>query len=98
MMNVWQKSNLNIGDELTISRSLFIEPQKAKKRLVAVYYIGETENGIMVDCSFRPPVKTDNPELYHYKMMINWSSIYCGHVIVLGPDGTMVRTRRIAKC
>lgn len=98
MMNVWQKSNLNLGDELAISSSLFIEPQKAKQRLIAVYYIGETEHGILVDCSFRPSIGTNNPAQYHYKMMINWSSIYCGHVTVLGPDGTMVRTRRIAKC
>lgn len=94
MSKDWQRSNLVVGELLVIPKSLFIEPEKAINRLLNVTYVGETDAGILVDCSFKPGVHTNNPDKWHYKMLINWASIWAGHVKVLRTNGEQVHARR----
>ena len=94
-MQVWQRSNLTVGELITIPSELFIEPSKAEKRLLSATYIGETDAGLMVECSFIPGVRTSDTSKWHYKLFINWPSIWCGHVKVMRVNGEMVRARRM---
>lgn len=95
-MNVWQKSDLIYGEQVKIPNKLFVSSE-AHKRLISANYVGENDNGIMIDCVFKPAVNTMTPETFHYRMFINWASISCGDVHVLRMDGEMVRAKRVAK-
>ena len=94
MSRNWKRSGLTIGTPLTIPVDLFIEPTKALDRLESVTYVGENSAGIMVDCKFLPAFNTINPEGSHYRMFLNWASIWCGQLHVLKEDGTMLRAER----
>lgn len=89
------KSELQYGEEVKIPRELFVsESAKQGKRLISSKYIGENGSGIIVDCRFVPAFDTKNADSFHYKVMINWASIWCGHHKVFRADGTPVRARR----
>lgn len=94
MSRGWEKSNLIFGEELKIPKALFIEPDKAIKRLESVNYVGENKFGIMIDCVFRSSFATSSPKGFHYRMMINWASIWCGHIKIHRKDGEQVFARR----
>lgn len=96
MEKIWQRSNLKLGEELKISKQVFIEPLKAMERLTGIYYIGETNAGIMVDCMFKPAFGR-RAEDCHYKIMINWGQIYCGDVKVSRANGESIHAKRIKK-
>ena len=93
-MRTWQKSNLKVGESVKIPIELFIEPIKAVPRLIVTTYIGETDNGIMVDCSFQPGIHTNDKSKWHYKVFIDWASIWCGHVRVMRTNGELIKARR----
>ena len=93
-MRTWQKSNLNVGETVKIPIELFIEPTKAEKRLVSTTYIGETDKGLIMDCSFMPGIHTNDKSKWHYKLFIDWASIWCGHVKVMRTNGEMLKARR----
>lgn len=94
MSKNWEKSNLVVGETLVIPKELFVEPEKASKRLETATYIGETDAGIFVEFQFMPGIFPKNKEYWRYKRMINWSSIWCGQVKVKRANGEMVRARR----
>ena len=96
MSRNWKKSGLKVGTPLIIPSSLFIEPTKAVDRLESVTYVGENEAGIMIDCKFKPAFNTINPKASHYRMFLNWASIWSGicGISVLLEDGTMLRAER----
>ena len=96
MEKIWQRSDLKLGEELKISNQVFIEPLKAAERLEGIYYIGETDAGIIVDCLFKPALGR-RAEDCHYKIMINWGQIYCGDVKVSRVNGENIRAKRIKK-
>ena len=92
-MKGWQRSGLTMGEKLIIPSRLFIEPTKAVDRLISTTYVGETDAGLMVECTFIPPVGHTKPS--HYRMMLNWASIYCGAVHVQKEDGSTIYARRV---
>lgn len=91
----WLKSGLILGEEIRIPISLFTTSiDTIEERLKSVNYVGETDSGIMLDCRFQPGVATKNPDSWHYRMMINWATIWCGQLKLYRKDGTMIRARR----
>jgi len=94
MSKYWLRSDLAIGETLVVPKELFIEPEKASKRLETATYIGENESGIFIEYQFRPGVFPKNKEYWRYKMHINWASIWCGHVKIRRTNGEMIRARR----
>lgn len=94
MSKNWEKSNLVVGETLVVPKELFIEPEKAYKRLETATYIGENDAGIFVEFQFKPGVYPKNKEYWRYKMCINWASIWAGHVKIMRTNGEMVRARR----
>lgn len=97
MSRGWQRSDLKIGEEIRIPSSLFITGTQAVERLISVTYIGEVDTGILVDCKFKASIKNIISDSTHYRMMIPWASIYCGHVSVYRDDSTSIVARRIKK-
>lgn len=94
MSRGWEKSRLTAGTRLRIPDSLFVEPTKAVERLISVTFVGENNAGIMVDCVFKPNWGNTVSRLNHYRIMINWASIWCGHIKVYTEDGEMLRAHR----
>lgn len=94
MSKGWQRSNLEIGEHIKVSSDIFIEPSKAVDRLIGTFYVGETEAGIIIDCSFRPAFGTKTSQTYDYKRMINWSSIWSGDIKVYDERGSLVVAKR----
>lgn len=94
MKRTWKKSSLKKGESLVVPFDLFVEPEKVKKRLLSVVYVGETQYGILVDCFFEPSVGCKNPSSCHYRKFINWASIYCGNVKVKRIDGASISAKR----
>ena len=79
----WEKSNLQIGEEINLPNNLFF----TKERLVRSRYIGETENGIVIECEFLPVFESE--QTYYYKVFISWASIYCGAMVVTSGNRTI---------
>ena len=73
----WEKSDLQIGEELKLPDDLFV---MGSKHLIRARYIGETEKGILAECEFVPSPLSE--EINHYRIFINWSSIWCGAIKV----------------
>ena len=90
----WEKSNLVYGEELKVPVSIFVEPEKAGKRLVSANYVGENDAGIMIDFVFRPATNSIAPESFHYRRMVNWASIWAGHVKISRKDGEQIFAKR----
>lgn len=93
MSRNWQRSNLRAGEELRISPSLFIGGNLAYERIESITYLGESETGILVDCTFKPSIKKMKSP--HYKLFINWASIWSGHVKVYSGDGSLIVAKRM---
>jgi len=92
MSRNWQRSNLRAGEELRISTSLFIGGDSVYERIESITYLGESDTGILVDCTFKPSIrKMKSP---HYKLFINWASIWCGHIKVYSGDGSLIVAKR----
>ena len=87
MSRGWQRSNLKVGDEVRISSALLVAGDIAAEKLVRTTYIGESSTGLLLDCEF---VKEQ-----HYKMFIDWASIWCAHVNVYRNDSTRIDARRL---
>lgn len=87
MSRGWQKSNLKVGDEVRISSALLIAGDIAAEKLVRTTYIGESSTGLLLDLEF---VKEQ-----HYKMFINWASIWCGQVKVYRDYSTLIEAKRL---
>ena len=79
----WEKSDLQMGEELNLPNDLFF----TKERLIKSKYIGETDNGIIADCEFLPVFESD--QIYCYKVFISWASIYCGALTVTSGNRTI---------
>lgn len=79
----WEKSNLQIGEEINLPNELFF----TKERLVRSRYIGETESGIVIECEFLPVFESE--QTYYYKVFISWTSIYCGAMVVNSGNRTI---------
>jgi len=94
MSRGWQKSGLVYGEKLRVPSLLFVEGIRAQDRLQGAYYIGESETGIYIDCVFTPGVCTMDTSSWHYRMMIPWASIWCGHIKLYRDDDSMVNARR----
>jgi len=96
MSRCWYKSDLVIGEKLRVPSSLFVEGEKAAQRLRYVEYIGETNTGMWIDCHFEPSLNVPEDKA-HYKIMINWASIYCGHVNIYRENGSAVRINYVKR-
>lgn len=93
MSRNWQSSNLRVGEELRISTSLFIGGESVYERIESITYLGESSTGILVDCTFKPSVK--NMKSPHYRLFINWASIWSGQVKIYSGDGSQVIAKRM---
>ena len=94
MSSGWRRSDLVVGETLMTPPELYIEPNKAPKRLESATYVGENESGIFIDFKFKPSIRALNPDSYHYRMMINWASIWSGQVKVYRTNGEPVKAYR----
>lgn len=94
MSRGWDISRLTVGTRVRIPRDLFIEPTKAVDRLISATFIGEYDAGILLDCRFQSSFNAINPNANHYRMMINWASIWCGHVRIYTEDGQQIKAYR----
>lgn len=94
MSKGWERSRIPIGTRVRIPDSLFVEPTKAKERLVSATIVGETDSGLIIDCVFRPGILSTNKEGNHYKITLNWASIWCGQLRVYFENGEMLRAYR----
>ena len=94
MSRGWKPSGLSIGTEVRFPKEYFEAPKEAKERLESATIIGETESGILVDCRFKPSLRTINPNASHYRMFFSWASIWCGYTKVYTEDGEPIRAYR----
>lgn len=96
-MRLWQRSDLVVGEELKVYGPVFQQYEEAKKNLISAKFIGENDNGIFIEFTFKPnvvnPFGCTNDK--KYKTMINWNSIYCGHVKVIRTNGENIYAKRI---
>ena len=90
MSKTWEKSNLEYGEELRIPDSLMISTEA---KLISAVFVGETDSGVMIDCTFRPSFRATG--IPHYRMMINWASMWCGHVKLFRKNGEQIFARRV---
>ena len=91
MSKKWKRSSLEPGDELKLPKNLFQDPEHVKDNLIGSYYIGETSSGIMVENEFRTPFS--GGKISGYKTLINWASIYAGHIKIILANGQPLRAR-----
>ena len=89
MSKKWKRSNLKPGEPLRLPKNLFQDPEHAPERLIVSYYIGETSSGIMVENEFRTPFS--GGKISGYKALINWASIYAGHIKIILSNGQPLR-------
>ena len=71
-MGIWQKSDLYIGEDLKLPDDYF-ESSEAKYRLISSRFVGETDNGILVEFEF--PALLGTTEKVKYKSFIDWNKI-----------------------
>ena len=89
----WQCSTLSYGDEVKLPDSIFIGGNS--KRLLSSRYIGETAAGLLIELTFLPPILSEEAENYHFKIFLNWASIFCGALKVSDAMGTPIKAVRI---
>lgn len=89
----WQRSTLSYGDEVKLPDSIFIGGNS--KRLLLSRYIGETAAGLLIELTFLPPILSEEAENYHFKIFLNWASIFCGALKVSDSMGAPIRAVRI---
>lgn len=89
----WQRSTLSYGDEVKLPDSIFIGGNS--KRLLSSWYIGETAAGLLIELTFLPPILSEEAENYHFKIFLNWASIFCGALKVSDSMGAPIRAVRI---
>lgn len=89
----WQRSTLSYGDEVKLPDSIFIGGNS--KRLLSSRYIGETVAGLLIELTFLPPFLSEEAENYHFKIFLNWASIFCGALKVSDSMGAPIRAVRI---
>lgn len=94
MSSGWVRSDLVVGETLKVPSELFVEPYKAQKNLISATYVGENNSGIFIDFKFNPGVCTTEPKTWHYRLMIPWASIWCGHTKICRTNGEQVRAYR----
>lgn len=92
MKTGWVKSELQIGERVRVPDEIFIVGEKARERLLATEYVGETAAGLIFRSYFRPGWGEKEPRSYRF--FINWATLYCGKVKIYRKDGTTVRARR----
>ena len=95
MSRGWQRSDLKIGDEVRINSDMLISGKSGMQNLERSVIVGESSTGLLIDCRFKPSLRTHNPEGCHYKMFISWSSIWCGAVNLYRDDSTSILAKRI---
>lgn len=91
-MAQWKRSNLQPGDTVKLPESVFITDGK---RLLSSRYIGETAAGLLIELTFLPPILSEEAENYHFKIFLNWASIFCGALKVSDSMGAPIRAVRI---
>lgn len=89
----WQRSTLSYGDEVKLPDSIFVGGNS--KRLLSSQYIGETAAGLLIELTFLPPILSEEAENYHFKIFLNWASIFCGALKVSDSMGAPIRAVRI---
>lgn len=89
----WQRSTLSYGDEVKLPDSIFIGGNS--KRLLSSRYISETAAGLLIELTFLPPILSEEAENYHFKIFLNWASIFCGALKVSDLMGAPIRAVRI---
>lgn len=88
----WQRSTLSYGDEVKLPETVFISHGK---RLLSSRYIGETAAGLLIELKFLPPFLSEEAENYHFRIFLNWASIFCGALKVSDAMGTPIKAVRI---
>lgn len=94
-MTEWQKSSLQIGDEVKVPTEFFETRELGQKRLLLSRHIGETAAGLLIELTFLPPILSEEAENYHFKIFLNWASIFCGALKVSDSMGAPIRAVRI---
>lgn len=90
MSRGWRRSDLVYGEQVKIPRTLFAS---SEPNLVSTNYIGETDTGVIIYCTFKPSIKTVS-ECSNYKIFISWSSIWCGQIKLLRQNGDQIFAKR----
>ena len=91
-MAQWKRSNLQPGDTVKLPESVFITDGK---RLISSRYVSETAAGLLIELTFLPPILSEEAENYHFKIFLNWASIFCGALKVSDSMGAPIRAVRI---
>lgn len=80
MTGFWQHSNLIRGEQVKIPQDLLIDSTEGWKRFIKATYEGETHAGILLRLHFKPSLFSSTISNWSYLRMINWSSLYAGHI------------------
>ena len=91
-MAQWKRSNLQPGDTVKLPDSVFITNGK---RLISSRYVSETAAGLLIELKFLPPFLSEEAENYHFRIFLNWASIFCGALKVSDAMGTPIKAVRI---
>lgn len=89
-MTEWQKSSLQIGDEVKVPTEFFETRELGQKRLLLSRYIGETKHGLLLEFIFTPAFDTEI-ENYSFRRFVDWELIYCGRVKLHKRDGQEIK-------
>lgn len=91
-MGIWQKSDLYINEDVVLPDSLFEMPKTAKQRMEYCRYVGETENGILIEIKYMPSFDAISQPVQ--RRFISFPQIYTGEIKILRNDNTMVKAER----
>ena len=92
MKKVWKHTKLFVGEDVILPDKLFETRNIAKQRLVYCKYVGETKNGILIECQYHSAFQSeDPPQCWRTQKFINFPSIYCGDVIVKQSNNITVK-------
>lgn len=85
---VWATSGLKKGERLVTNLTF----NDGKKPLY-IEYLEDIASGILVNIVWPNPLHLK--EKREYRRVLNWNSIFCGHLIVHGADGRKIVAEQI---
>ena len=99
MSKCWQRSGLKVGEEVRLPERICtsIVSRLESSRLLSATYIGETSAGMLFELKFMPAFGTTEPEMWHYRVIVDFAAVYCGQVKIVGEYlGEVVAKRKTA--
>ena len=98
MCRGWEKTDLKIGEEITLPDEFFEDAKIARRRILYSRYVGETETGLIIEIQYEKGFCSEEPmSSWRVQKFVDFAAIWCGAVELRRADHTRVMVTRKAK-